>query len=256
MRRVFATAQRGFGSVGLALGLALTAPRAEAEIVVPPDPRLEIGFRSGYVIPFGKVFERSERPDDLDHYAIGQVPIWFDIGARIGKNLFVGGYVQYGVVVFSGAFKRQCEELERDARSAGGESKGECSFHDLRLGAEAQLHLGKPGLLLDPWVGGGIGYEWLSLGMFYELDEPGGQHGNLHETLHGFEFLNLQTGLDFRMADATAFGPFVAFTVSTYRGAKTTCGGDCGGLDHGFESIDDEAFHHWLFFGVRGAFLL
>jgi hypothetical protein len=239
----------------LGAALVLTTARAEANIGVHSCPRLEIGFRSGFALPFGKIYERSERPDDLDHFAAGQVPVWFDIGARISENLFVGAYAQYGVVVWSGALKRECQELDQRDGAAEGEAFADCSFHDLRLGAEAQYHLGKPGLLLDPWVGGGIGYEWLSLGTFYQ-SQGNSADGDLSETLHGFEFLNLQSGLDLRMSEATAFGPFVAFTISSFRIARSSCDGDCGDWDHEWTTIDDEAFHHWLYFGLRGSFQL
>ena len=86
MRRASGTAHGVFASVALGVALALTANEASAQ------PKLEIGFRSGYAVPFGEVDERPERPDDLDDYAIGQVPIWFDIGARIREDLFVGRF--------------------------------------------------------------------------------------------------------------------------------------------------------------------
>ncbi len=234
----------------LALALALAPGAASAE------PKLEIGFRSGFAIPVGKLYERNEAPEKVSDLAMGQVPIWFDIGARLDKFLFVGAYVDYGVVVYSGRLKRECKDLEQTFARPDVSVTGDCSFHDLRLGAEVQYHLGKSGLLLDPWVGGGVGYEWLSLGMFYATSSDYEQDGDLTETFHGFEFLNLQSGLDFRMSDTTAFGPFVTFTVSTYRIVRTSCDGYCWYWDHGFRYIDDEAFHHWLFFGVRGSFLL
>jgi hypothetical protein len=248
---VLATHRQGLTRVTLATlaTLALPSTRASAE------PKPEIGFRSGYAVPFGKIYERHDRPDDLRHFASGQVPVWFDIGARISDKLFVGGYFQYGVVVFSDALERECVDLEQRKATADEAVVADCSFHDLRLGAQIQFHFGKPGLRLDPWVGGGVGYEWLSLGMFYQ---GGGSatDGDLSETLHGFEFMNLQSGLDLRMSDSTAFGPFVALTLSTYRIARSSCDGDCGDWDHEWTSIDDEVFHQWLYFGIRGSFKL
>jgi hypothetical protein len=58
------------------------------------------------------------------------------------------------------------------------------------------------------------------------------------------------------MSNTTAFGPFVALTVSSNRIARSTCEGDCNDWDHEWTAIDDEAFHLWLYFGLRGSFQL
>ena len=90
MWRVRRARDRGRSAATLAtlFALALPSTRAAAE------PKPEIGFRSGYAVPFGKIYERDGQPDDLHDFAKGQVPIWFDIGARIHENLFVGAYFQ------------------------------------------------------------------------------------------------------------------------------------------------------------------
>jgi hypothetical protein len=242
-----------FSSVAFAAALAAFPMFALAE------PKAEIGFRSGYGIPFGTLSESAERPGDdggdaIGDFARGQFPVWFDIGARLNENLFVGGYFQYGVVVFSKALARECDELDQRSSAANDEGRADCSFHDLRIGAEVQFHFGKPTELLDPWVGGGVGYEWLSLGVFHE--DGFGRKGNLSETFHGFEFLNAQAGLDLRVSDTTAFGPFLTFTLSSYRIVRSDCDGDCASFAHGFEPIDGTSLHHWLFVGVRGSFRL
>jgi hypothetical protein len=237
--------------------MAFAASVAAFPAAATAEPKAEIAFRTGYGIPFGMLFDRVERPgddsgDDIDEFARGQVPIWFDIGARLDEKWFVGGYIQYGVVVFSKPLVRECDEFDLRASAGDGDGRADCSFHDLRLGAEVQYHFGKPVSSFDPWVGGGVGYEWLSLGVFY--DDAVNERAHVSETFHGFEFLNLQTGLDYRVSDTTTVGPFFAFTFSSYRRARSSCEGNCENFGHAWEHIDDTALHHWLFLGVRGSF--
>ncbi|MGC4064078.1 MAG: hypothetical protein QM784_05445 [Polyangiaceae bacterium] len=68
---------------------------------------------------------------------------------------------------------------------------------------------------------------------------------------HGFEFLNLQGGADFKLSPAFGLGPFVSFSLGQY-GTMNQKG---PGIDSS-DSIDNKAFHEWLTLGVRGAFTL
>src|SRR6185436_5829049 len=99
--------------------------------------------------------EANDHGEDLNGVAAGQIPLWFDIGARLGGHVFVGGYFQYGFVVLADRISNDCE----DADNAPGVSAS-CSAQDLRLGANVHYHFGGPGASLDPWIGGGLGYEW------------------------------------------------------------------------------------------------
>jgi hypothetical protein len=91
---------------------------------------------------------------------------------------------------------------------------------------------------LWPWIGAGLGYEWL------RLSSSGGEEA-VNGTLSGFEFVNLQGGVDFKPLDDTNFGvgPFLAFSLAQYSTAAD--GGD----------IRDKTLHEWLNLGVRGTFV-
>lgn len=102
------------------------------------------------------------------------------------------------------------------------------------------------------WIGGGIGYEWWR---FSTSVKQGGQSATASAGARGFEFLNFQVGGDFPLSGAAALGPFVAVSVAQYDTAFVDCSGDCTGVTTSSERIDNKAFHEWLFFGVRGAFL-
>jgi hypothetical protein len=245
--------------VAALLGLALPFRVATAS-AEPQQAKMELGFRTGFGIPIGRYFDR-EGDDTADSVAAagdslevssdaaGQIPIWFDLGARIGQ-VFVGGTIAYGIVVFSSEHADDCEKIGAFAEQRGG--NGSCTFHNLRLGVNAQYHFGASGASIDPWLGGGFGYEWLSQGFFVEYGE---READLGVTYHGFEFLNVQGGVDFPISYASAFGPFVAATLASYQWVSAWCNGSaCEDEESMTEGIDETALHSWVFFGVRGTF--
>ena len=73
-------------------------------------------------------------------------------------------------------------------------------------------------------------------------------------TAHGFEFLNLQAGLDFAPAPQVGIGPFVAFSLGQYSRTKGETSDPTLIVDDG--EIENKALHQWLFLGVRGMFVL
>jgi hypothetical protein len=238
------------GLWALPLGVAITAfsPNAFA------DTKFELGFRTGYGIPFGKIYDREETDssnNDIKDGVAGQIPLWVDIGARLNGQLFIGGYVVYGVGLLADEFSNDCDDADQAADALGGSVS--CSVSDVRLGANVHYHFGAPGASLDPWIGAGLGYEWLTLS---EGISVGSQAVDLSITLHGFEFANLQAGLDFPLSEVAALGPFVAVSFASYGTGRVTCSGDCGTADDTqSESIDDTSVHEWLFLGVRAAFV-
>ena len=104
-------------------------------------------------------------------------------------------------------------------------------------------------LRIDPWFGGGFGYEWF--GWSYGLS-AGTQHVDVSTITRGFEFVNLQLGVDFPLSETAAIGPFFAFSLGEYAKASLKCSGDCSGdAPNLSEDIHGRALHQWLFFGVR-----
>jgi hypothetical protein len=259
--------QRGFGSkarapfvlVAFAAALVVHACPASAE---PESVKVELGVRTGYGIPIGRYLDADPGTtnDDanqagasleINSDAAGQIPIWFDLGARIGQ-VYVGGYIAYGIVVYSSEHADDCERIDEFAQGRGGSAT--CTFHGLRLGANAHYHFGAPGASIDPWLGGGFGYEWLSQGFFLEAQD---EEGDYSVTYQGFELLNVQAGVDFPVSATAAFGPFIAATLASYQWASLACvGSACATEEATSQNIDDTALHTWVFLGVRGAFLL
>lgn len=202
----------------------------------------DLGARLGYGIPMGKTNDDGTN-DKLSEAISGMVPIQIDLGYRFTPNLMVGGYFMYGFGFAGDSLSKSCDQLKAFGIDAT------CSTHDVRLGAQVQYHI-SPDAQVDPWVGAGIGYEWLTFGF-----EGGGT--KLSSTGHGFEFINLQGGADFAVAPNFGLGPFVMLSVGQYSDVSNDCSGSsCDPGDSSSDSIDKKAMHEWLTLGVRGTFTL
>jgi hypothetical protein len=197
--------------------------------------RAEIGFeggvRFGYGLPAG---EFSGVGGPLGTAVSGTVPLMVDLGIRVMPAVFVGAFAQYGFGIA--------------ASEPGGLIAGDDAFvssaHTARLGAQAHYHF-KPGNTLDPWLGAGLGYEWLSF--VYKSTNV-----TLSETASGFEFFELQAGLDIVPVKHLYLGPFLGFTLAEYMTEGVECV-NCE-LTASSADIEDKALHYWLFLGVRGGF--
>jgi hypothetical protein len=224
--------------VGLCSGLAVfgTTSRASAG-------GFELGARLGYGIPAG---EFADDASDVSDGISGMIPLQLDLGYRVSPAFSIGGYVMYGIGFVGDDFSKICD----DADDFPGLSAS-CSARDVRLGIQGQFHF-LPKKKLDPWLGAGLGYEWQTLGQ----DISGvGRESDFSVTTKGFEFINLQGGLDFKVAPGLALGPFLSFSVGQYSSTSTSCSGNsCIAIESG--GIDDKALHQWFLLGVRGTFVV
>jgi len=202
----------------------------------------ELGGRLGYGIPLGKADGDSDLSDGIS----GMVPLQLDLGYRATPALSVGGYLMYGFGFAGNTISDRC-----DVANATPGVSASCGAHDLRLGLQAQYHF-IPKRKLDPWVGLGLGYEWLTL----TVDaSAAGQHADVSSTGKGFEFINLQGGLDFNLSPGFGLGPFLSFSVGQYSSTSSSCSGDCTGVTETSGDVADKAIHQWLLLGVRGTFV-
>ena len=218
-----------------ALRLSIFVALVVAAATQPRAARAETGFeagaRLGYGIALGEIAEDIDLSDGIE----GQIPIWIDVGYRPIDALMVGLYFQYGIGL-----------IEDEACDLDGV---DCSGNDIRLGIQAHYHI-SPEEQLDPWVGLGIGYEWLNR----SVEAMGTE---VSSTLEGFEFLNLQAGLDIAVAEHVKLGPFLSFSLGQYGSGSAECsGGACSALEvFGAEAdIENKALHQWLVIGARVAY--
>jgi hypothetical protein len=225
--------------VGLCSGLAVlgTTSRASAG-------GFELGARLGYGIPLGKADDNSDLSDAIS----GMIPLQLDLGYRVSPAFSIGGYVMYGIGFVGDDISKTCD----NADDVPGVSAS-CSARDVRLGVQAQFHF-LPKKKLDPWLGAGLGYEWTTVS---EDIAGGGREADFSLTAKGFEFINLQGGLDFKVAPGVALGPFLSFSIGQYSSTSSSCSGNaCAGLTTDSGDIDDKALHQWLLLGIRGTFVV
>ncbi|HVP62125.1 MAG TPA: hypothetical protein VMT11_16290 [Myxococcaceae bacterium] len=213
------------------LALCLAAPSARSEEL---PTRFEAAVRAAVGIPIGNAVgetTRSPNGTSLADLVAWTVPLELELGARIGPA-FVGGYLSY-------AFGKTGSALE------GGTAR---SASDVRVGFEMLWHLG-PDHPVDPWVGLGVGYEWLDLSIT-------GSGGTLYGSVRGFEWVNLQLGIDFLLGRSFRLGPFVQSRVGQYDTGSLGLINAQGTDSSGTSDIPSKAVHVWIDFGLRFAFLL
>ena len=197
---------------------------------------LTVGLRLGASVPMGSTLENastgaSAKLSDELRFAF---PAWIEAGYRFERHLTAGLYFQYARAALS-----ERAPLGQSSCSAGGAGCSGASA--TRLGAEL-LYGTSPGERWEPWFGVGTGYEWLG----YDFRDSTGS-GSI--SYRGWEWVNLQAGLDFVASSDAAFGPWVAVCVGEYSTAR---------LESGGQSIDGDisrkAVHGWLQLGFRARF--
>jgi len=232
-----------------------------APAIARSAPKVELGLRTGYGFPFGNAYGGGNLGVDylghgypstaLGDIIVGQVPLWFDVGARLTDRHYVGAYLSYGFGIEPGERKARCYRLTRfdiysrllsqlDPNSTDVDVS--CSTSDMRLGARYAYHLGSP-KELDPWVGIGVGYEWARSMISRGPD-------SIKMSLRGWEFVNLELGLDLPVAEQGAIVPFLTFALAEYGSASPLAPPYSSG------SISDRTLHGWLFLGVHGSFVM
>jgi hypothetical protein len=193
-----------------------------------PQSGAEIGLRTGYMLPMGEVADRGA---DLENVMSGGIPIWLELGVRASPKFMLGIFGQYAFG-FNGNF---CDRFGAS-----------CSVRDIRAGVQFHYHF-TPERKSDPWLGLGTGYEWLTL-------DVSSSNEDASLTMSGFEYLNVQFGIDFKLDQAlrAGVGPFMSFSLGEY--SKISCNGD--GAAECPSSIEETSMHNWLLLGARGSFVL
>ncbi len=235
---------RAFLAAALALCLSAAARPAGAADV---ERGLGASLRVAYGVPVGKLADSSGA--DVDRMFRGTLPVQLDLGYRFHPAFAAAIFGQYGFgFVASGS---------NSLGAACSSTAMQCSTTDLRLGAEFLFHP-LPGRKYEPWFGLGMAYEWAK----FSAERSG---VSSDATIRGFEFLDLQGGLDFTVRSGFGFGPFVQFTLGQYShsaASATTAVTSGGGVaiapvtSSVSGDIPNKSVHSWLQFGMRGTFNL
>jgi outer membrane protein len=197
----------------------------------PADSGFSFGLRIGYGIPLGDAAEGSSLSDSIS----GSLPFILDAGYRgLGiRNLYLGLFGTWGPAFLG----------DRSCPSTAGVS---CSGSILRFGANARWHF-MPLEKLDPYVGLGFGYEIVNFSA-----EAAGR--SVDFSFKGFEFLELQAGLDYKVVPRLRVGPFANFALGQYSSGDFAIPNAAGGTTQFSGDIDKTALHQWLILGIRGQF--
>ena len=207
-------------------------PAYEYEPLPKPPPFGRRGFqmavRSGVAFPIGSFRDRGDvgivggRHEASD--LVGpQIPLTLDLGAKVTKWIFIGGYVSFAAGLAGGDLSKTCDQLRLDCRSL--------SF---RIGAQVTYAIA-PDEWLNPWLGYGLGYSSITVG-----------DDGADVTYRGFDFGHFMAGLDLRLSRTFGLGPYVVFTVGKY--ASRTIETATGTIDG---DISGRSFHYWLTVGPR-----
>ena len=229
-----------FAALLVAAGIAAAPVPACAQA---KDSGFSLAARVGYGFPMGNVASDPTATLALADDFSGEAPLWLDVGYRFGRNFFVGAYFQYAFAFVKSSTAFAASQVGQAVCELPGVS---CSGSDVRLGAEFQYSF-SPEASFQPWAGIGFGYEWTNL----SASAPGVEASLQY---HGWELLNLQVGGDFKVSEAFALGPFVAFSLGQYDTVAVSATGQAS------QSIDipssAKSTHEWLQFGVKGTFNL
>ncbi len=209
---------------GLLVVLLVAAHGAGAAGTEPAASGFEAAIRSGVIFPTGDALKDTKLTD----YVGLAFPIWGDIGYRFGGKYFIGASVLYAFGTLGDLYKGNC--------SVSGIS---CSVGGLHVGPEFQFHpVGRAPI--DPWIGAGFGYEWSST-------RVSGNGGSATVTLQGWNFLQVEGGVDFALGSAFRLGPFVAFFLGQFD--KSTVSSSQG-ASQSFD-ITNKALHYYFTLGAK-----
>jgi hypothetical protein len=196
----------------------------------PNATHFEASLRVGIGFPLGSAYQTTTGTDvSLGDWSSFTIPVQLDLGVRLGGSWFLGAYFSYG---FAGSATAVFNSF------TCGVSDVKCSPSTLRFGGQVHWHL-LGNVSTDPWIGLGSGYERVSLGV-------SGSTGEGSLSISGWEFANVQLGLDFALGSAVKLGPWVSFSVGQYG----SVGGSSGGTGISGD-ITNKTIHEWVMGGVR-----
>lgn len=226
------------------------APVAAAEghnstdLLHTPELHFEGGLRLGYSFAGGDYMSGSPLGAASESAGLGgqkgSVPLTLDAGMRIAKYIYVGGFFQYAML------SSQCFSPTTEP---GETSTASCSGHDLRVGIDVQLHVVPRGSV-DPWIGLGFGHEWLAVNTSESI---GSASGTQSVTFDGWNLADLMVGVDLRMPNGLAFGPYLEISsgsFGSYNGSVTSG----GNTQTESSDIPTKSSHQWITLGARGTF--
>jgi hypothetical protein len=188
-----------------------------------------LDLKLGYAVPTGGVATGQAMNDTWS----GSIPLGVDARYRFTPNISAGVYFQWNPAFAATNF---CNAQQ----IPGGTPT--CSGSDLRLGLEVMYGFNPAGM--NPWVSLGTGWQWTNISATL-----GGETGGF--TMSGWEYFNVQAGIDFPLSKLFALGPYVGYFGGTYTSVSGT--GIVTVTDSSIPS-SQRTFHGWFQIGAKGTF--
>ena len=209
--------------------LAVLSP-GEARAEAKPEERTAflMSAAAGVGLPLGEAYAGKPLADWLSV----AFPLTFELGTRIlGRyELAVTGTYSLGVARSTGA--SGCYNASNGCSASVGQVGLAFLWHPLGLTA------------VDPYLGVGVGYEWLEIRATV-------QGKNFDQSFGGWNVTMLQGGVDFSLGGAFTVGPYVQASLGEYLTSSYTVPTQGGGVQSGSSSVANPAVHFWLAVGVR-----
>jgi outer membrane protein W len=212
--------------------LTTTLALLAAILLAAPGPaaaqgRFRVGLRGGYGWATGDYVVGHS----MDELVSSEIPVTLELGYQLWDHLTLGAYGQY---VFGTVASAQASDCATVA--------SECSIVGYRTGLQVLVDLWPTGTV-DPWLGVGIGYEWLA----YEQDYG---YAISKLTFRGWNWIVLQAGADVRVTPWLAVGPYVSYGTGVF----STEVEDIPPAGTNEITFADTSEHGWLEAGVRAIF--
>jgi hypothetical protein len=204
----------------------------------------EVALRLSYGVPFGSSSEGTGIRDLI----VGIIPAQMDVGYRLNERWWIGAYGAAGIGVKGEACRDEGQAPTAPTTPTDDDTGERPTFgtkcdapNKFRVGIQALFHVLPTTDDVSPWIGLGVGYEWLN------ISETLGRQ-TFVQTFAGFELLNLQAGVDFALGSHVRLGPFAQLTLGRY----TTIAEDASS---GADTLPSpgRAIHQWLSLGVKAS---
>lgn len=177
-----------------------------------------LALRTGYAFALGE----ASKGTPIENVARAQVPLQLDALWRFTDRFAAGAYFSYGFGVLGGEISDRCDRVGAD-----------CSVATLRLGLQGTYVLPQLANRFLPWIGAGIGYEWVR-------ESVSATGFSTTKTESGWELFNVQGGADVAVGSTRfAVGPYAILSWARFSSVDGN-------------AVSQKAWHEWLHLGVRG----
>jgi hypothetical protein len=187
----------------------------------------EVGVRAGFSFPLGDSTQGKALSDEVGP----SFPLTFELGARLFGHYELALVGEYAIGSVNSNTSSGCYTGTNACTASTGQVGGEFLYHPLGLAG------------VDPYFGVGSTYEWLIIRATVQ-----GKDYNL--SLGGWNWVVVQTGVEFPLGKLFRVGPYFLASVGQYETSSYTVP-STGGPVSGSASVAHPAVHLWLSVGIR-----